>query len=469
MKRRSFIQLAGASGAMSLGLGASMLRLGNVEAAGEDYKALVCIGLGGGNDGFNMIVPFDDIHYQQYAACRTSLALPKSSLSQLSAEFAMHGSMAPLQAAWGDKALAVMHNMGTLAKPLSKAQFNAWWGNNDNTLVPDGLMSHGGAGALWNTGGSDLRWQSSRIATPPAGWGAQAIDQLHARSLVSVGGSPLLGVSATTYPLAVPGNPGGNPGYVTGNYSLQNFADAARYDAYRKLATMNAGADHAFYRAVAMGQQQDIMFNTQMGPILMSTMSDSSANPELVNAFAGTAAYDSYGIVGQMFQIAKMIKARSILGGNRHIFYADMPCFDTHGGQAGPHASFLAGLSHALAGFYAGMKALGLQNNVTAFTMSDFGRTYRANGSDGTDHAWGNEHIVLGGGVDGGKFYGSYPEAVFGGADDFAGDGRFVPTLALDQYAATMLKWFDPSVDVNAVFANLKNFSSPTLPFMKTA
>ncbi len=454
---------------MSLGMGASMLGLGGAEAAAEDYKALVCINLGGGNDGMNMIVPFDDVTYQEYAALRTSaLALPKSGLTQLSNDFAMNAAMASLLPAWQDGAMAVMHNIGTLSRPLTKDQFWAWWGVKDSTYVPDGMMSHPGSGALWQTGGGDDRWQSSvNVGVSASGWAARALDILQGHSVISAGGSPLLGSSAKSFALSVPSSPA-NPGFSIGHWSLPSYADSARQATMQQIAQIESSADHPMVRAYALAQQQNISYNANLGPVIAAPMSDNASNPELAGPFSAVAGADSYLVISQLFQVAKIIKARSLIGGKRHVFYVDMSCFDTHGAQAAQHLDYMRALGSGLSAFYAGMKALGLQNNVTAFTISDFGRTFPANGSGGTDHGWGSEHLVVGGAVDGGKFYGKYPQLVIGGPDDMSQtDGRWIPTQSHDQYAATLLKWFDASLDVNSIFTNLGNFGSPTLGFMK--
>ena len=147
--------------------------------------------------------------------------------------------------------------------------------------------------------------------------------------------------------------------------------------------------------------------------------------------------------------------------------------FDTHGNQIvtgspleGDHARLLKELGDALGAFYAAMKAIGLGDAVTAFTQSDFGRTFAPNNSTGTDHAWGNQHLVVGGAVKGGATYGSYPDLVLGGANDVGQDswelqGRWIPTTAVDQYAATLLGWFGASeTQLDAVLPNLKNFGT---------
>ena len=154
--------------------------------------------------------------------------------------------------------------------------------------------------------------------------------------------------------------------------------------------------------------------------------------------------------------------------------------FDTHGGQAitgsprlGDHAALLKELGDATAAFYAALKAVGLGDAVTTFTQSDFGRTFAPNNSNGTDHAWGSQHFVLGGAVKGGATYGTYPDLVLGGDNDVGQDswelqGRWIPTTSVDQYAATLLNWFGASsTQLDTVLPNLQNYgANRTLGFL---
>jgi uncharacterized protein (DUF1501 family) len=173
----------------------------------------------------------------------------------------------------------------------------------------------------------------------------------------------------------------------------------------------------------------------------------------------------------QLYQVAKLIDARTTVGGDRQIYFASQGGYDTHGNQigtdalSGDHARLLKELGDALACFHKAMQAIGMGNAVTAFTQSDFGRTFKPNNSNGTDHAWGNHHIVLGGAVKGG-LYGTYPTLALGGPDDVGVDswelqGRWIPTTSVDQYAATLLRWFGASEgQLDTVLPNLKNFGS---------
>jgi uncharacterized protein (DUF1501 family) len=174
------------------------------------------------------------------------------------------------------------------------------------------------------------------------------------------------------------------------------------------------------------------------------------------------------GSLGAQFkQIAQIIQARSALGVNRQIFFASLGNFDTHSDQVSLQSALLASLSPVLAAFYQATQELGVQNNVTTFTMSDFSRTYQPNSNTGSDHAWGSHHIVLGGAVKGGQMYGTFPTLALGGPDDSGTNGRWVPTTGSVQYAATLAQWFGvTAAQLPAIFPNIGSFASNNLGFV---
>jgi uncharacterized protein (DUF1501 family) len=173
------------------------------------------------------------------------------------------------------------------------------------------------------------------------------------------------------------------------------------------------------------------------------------------------------GLAAQLQQIAQIIQVRSALGVNRQIFFAGIGNFDTHSDQLLLQGGLLASISQAMAAFYQATQELGVQNNVTSFTMSDFSRTFQPNSNTGSDHAWGSHHIVLGGAVKGGKLYGTFPTLALGGPDDSGANGRWVPTTASIQYAATLAQWFGVSAaQLPTIFPNIGNFSTTNLGFV---
>ena len=468
MKRRHFLASAAA-----LGAAASPLLLTGAQAQAVDYKALVCIFLYGGNDGINMVTPRDATRYGQYAAVRGQLALPQAQLfssgSGWGVDYGLHPSMSALGTAWTDGALAPVFNVGPLYQPLTKAEFRA--APNNGKIVPDSLFSHSDQQTLWETAYHDV--------FKPTGWGGRAA-QTRPTTVMSVGGNGRFGISELAAPLVLPG-PGsgfGIDGYFGGNQAMRRTA----------LDTLYAQADTPILHNAFAGQQRDAFsVATALAPTLQITPGNTASEP-INAAFAPVTSGGNLtsGLARQLYQIAKLIEYRSSLpssiGSTRHVYFATMGGFDTHGDQiagnslTGDHANLMKELADASAAFYGAMKTLGLVNNVTTFTQSDFGRTFAPNSSNGTDHAWGNMQLVLGGSVIGTSSYGAYPELRIHGANDVGQDsweneGRWLPTTSVDQYAATLLRWWGLNEgQIDGVLPNLPNFGSArNVGFMKPA
>ena len=452
--------LAGALGAGSLG----NLLLNARPAYAADYKALVCIFLYGGNDGMNMIVPSDAARHGQYAAVRAGLAIPRASLLPMgSVPYGMHPSLSALSKVWNDGALAPVFNLGPLFQPLTKAQFRAAAPNSET--VPDSLFSHSDQQTLWESGTTDSLTRT--------GWGGRASESLGTvNPVISVAGSARFGLSTLQTPLVLP-----EPGDTFGAYGLQ-AGDTWAPQLARKAAidAMYAQAqDSALGDAYTAAQRNAFTMSERLGALVKVKPGDAEALPMIDAAFAPIIVNGriSTGLGNQLYQLAKLIAGNATVQGNRQLFFASMGGFDTHEGQSitgspteGHHARLLQQLGDAMAAFYTALKNLGLGNAVTTFTQSDFGRTFAPNNSTGTDHAWGNQHLVMGGAVKGGATYGTYPDLVLGGANDVGVDawelqGRWIPTTAVDQYAATMLGWFGASdTQLAAVLPNLRNFGA---------
>jgi uncharacterized protein (DUF1501 family) len=469
--RRRWMKHSGTTLAAALGAG-TLGNLLNVRPAyAADYKAVVCIFLYGGNDGMNMIVPTDTARYGQYAGVRAGLAIPKASLVPLAGvNFGLHPSMSALGTAWGDGKLAPVFNVGPLVQPLTKAQYRAATAN--DAILPDSLFSHSDQQTLWETGSS-----SSLTRT---GWGGRAAETLATvNPVISVAGTARFGLSSLQTPLVLPG-----PGATFGAYGLQ-ASDTWAPQLARKAAIDALYAqpqDVALADAYTAAQRDAFAMSARLGALVKTQPGDPGAIAAIDAAFASITASGKIttGLGNQLYQLAKLIAGNAVVQGNRQIFFASMGGFDTHGNQLvtgspleGDQARLLKQLGDALGAFYAALKALGLSDAVTTFTQSDFGRTFAPNNSTGTDHAWGNQHLVLGGAVKGGTTYGTYPELVLGGADDVGVDswelqGRWIPTTSVDQYAATLLRWFGASEpQLDTVLPNLKNFGAArTLAFL---
>jgi uncharacterized protein (DUF1501 family) len=310
--------------------------------------------------------------------------------------------------------------------------------------VPDDLFSHSNQQA---------EWQSAvvRVTDPAAqtGWGGRMVDAIAGLNAtpfpasVSTAGLSLFQTGVHSGPI-VPG--GGLQGYSTSTTSQ------ARLAAFRKLLTFDTSATLVGAESLLMGQAVD----------------DTNAlNAALAQASAIKAPFPNTGFGSQMKAIASVISVRSTLKLSRQLFFASLGSFDTHTGEIATQQTLLAQMSQALAAFYAATVEMGVQDSVTTFTLSDFSRTFQPGSGSGTDHAWGNHHFVMGGSVKGGDFYGQYPTLALGGPDDTDTRGRWIPTTAVDQYAATLARWFGvPSGSMRTVFPNLGVFATDDLGFM---
>ncbi len=436
-------------------------------AAADDYRALVCVFLYGGNDGANTVVPFDAARHAQYAATRGPLALPRARLLPLEGSaLALHPALAALLPAWQRGQLAPVLNVGPLQRPLTKADYLAAAG------VPESLFSHPDQRALWETAGVDPRER--------AGWGGRAASALATTNPVfAFGDNSHFGAAADQPALRLPG-----PGGVLGGWGLQAQdrqwpAIAARQDALLAMYTAPQDSDlaqhfagrqlHAFSTATKLAE----LVAAQPGQHAPLAAVDAAFAPLWVN---GQSALP---LAGQLYQVAKLVAARSAVGGTRQVFLTQLDGFDTHGDQvarddvcAGTHAALLAQLGAALAAFQQAMVAIGMDRAVTCFTQSDFGRTLAPNASLGSDHGWGNHHLVLGGAVHGGRSWGVLPNYGLGGADDaergaWERQGRWIPTTAVAQYAAPLLRWLGADdAQTQQVLPALQAFAPADLAFV---
>lgn len=449
------------AGALGLGTLGALAPLRSALAA--DFKALVCVFLYGGNDGMNTVVPMDATRYGDYARVRAGLALPQASLGRLgSTDFGLHPALAALNPLYAAGRLAVQFNVGPLYAPLTKAQYRADAGK--TALTPPSLFSHSDQQVLWESASTDTQSRT--------GWGGRSAQALALASpVISVGGNGHFGLSELAVPLVLPGPGDGFGAAGLGAADIGWKPNALKLDAIKALATQTSDTDLA--NAFQRQQQSAMALSEQLGPLVKRKPGEAGSNAAIDNAFAPLIANGNVStrLGRQLYQAAKLLDVRATLGGNRQIYFAQLGGFDTHGNQAGSdivsgtHAALLKELGDALACFQAALTALGLAESVTTFTQSDFGRTFKPNNSGGTDHAWGNHHLVLGGAVRGG-LYGSYPTLALGGPDDVGVDaweqqGRWIPTRSVDQYAATLLGWMGATnAQLDQILPNLTNFGS---------
>ena len=450
--RRRFLRRAGALTA--LGLASRLDLVGAITAANaqavSDYKALVCVFLFGGNDGNNTVVPFDNTGYNQYAAVRpasSGINLAQSSLLPIqpvntTTPYALHPNLPELQALFGQRKVAILANVGTLTQPTTRAQYAAG-------IRPESLYSHSDQQAQWQSSISD--------AAAGTGWGGRLADAVASYNaatgfpvVTSLDGAVLFTTGASTAPLTIP---------VTGSFALSGYngsaAANARLAALRQLLAQASG--NTFVTSANAIAAQALALSATVNPILANA--NSAIAPLFANLKTSTA--------NQLLQVAKMIEARAATGAKRQIFFVQLGSFDTHGDQFNRQQNLFAELSPALKAFYDATVALGVAGQVTTFTLSDFGRTFQPASGGGTDHAWGNHHFVIGDAVGGGAMYGQYPQLVLGGPNDAEFEGRWLPSVAVDQYGATLARWFGlAAANLNAVFPNLGSFPTSDLGVM---
>ncbi len=442
--RRNFIRMGSASLATL-----ALRRFAEIPAMAQslsDYKALVCVFLFGGNDSNNTIVPMDDASYKAYLAARGNLAIQSSALTQVQsvsgAPFGFFSPLAEVASMFASKELAVVANVGSLVQPINRAQYQA-----SQLPVPSNLFSHAD---------QQQQWQSSVAqGNSPTGWGGRVADFVASQgwnssqfpTFLSVAGNTLEGSGTKTQMLAIA--PGGSL-QLTG--FTNSAASQARLNSLTSLLTMNSG--------VVLAQAAN------------ATLSMSMADAKALASALGTAPalktqFPATSLGQQLQQVAQIIQVQSALGMQRQVFFCSLGSFDTHTGELPTLNTLYPELSQGLAAFYSASQELGVAQKVTTFTESDFNRTFQPTSGDGSDHAWGGHHLVMGGAVQGGQIYGTFPQFVLGGPDDTDTRGRWIPTTSIDQYGATLCSWFGiPDSALSSIFPNLANFGARKLSFL---
>ncbi len=485
--RREFIKKSGCALGM-VGLATQMQHLGMVSAlaqkvkdngpiqqGGDAYKALVLIYMAGGNDGNNTIIPNHNSasisNYAAYNAARSlqGLAIPQTSLLPIAVPrmgnltYGLHPSLAAIHPYWGGTGvkMAVVSNVGTLVRPLTKAQYL------DIAFAkPYQLFSHSDQADQAQTGISNTQAFT--------GWGGRVADRIDAASnpnriipmITSIAGTQLFTAGQVTLPMAIAtaNNTGPvNLADVLNPVGFTNPSGPARLTSFNQLRTYDLDSD--YIRAASHITDEALL-----------------ANDALQSAQEVTVTFPNTRLSLQLKQVARLIKKRGDLNVNRQVFYVQMNGFDTHALQLNDQSNLLTEFSQGVKAFYDELTVQGLQNEVTTFTLSDFARTLNPAGSGGgvgSDHAWGNHMFVFGGSVTTSDFFGTntsngtpFPTLSMGASapddtDNGTGRGRWIPTTSVDQYAATLARWFGlPETDLSIVFPNIGNFPTSNLGFL---
>jgi len=485
--RRAFLRRLGALSASGVAapFAANLAAIGSAAAqAAGGYKALVCIFMYGGNDAYNTVLATDAESWNHYLAVRDEIALRASGTPPLLSagggtpdrlggvlaiaparaqgrSFALHPVMTGARDLFEARRLAVVANVGPLLRPTSKAQYL-----DEKFAKPAKLFSHNDQASTWQAGSPE---------GAVAGWGGRAADLL---------------ADSNRHPVFSSVSTSGNAVWLAGNAVLQyqvSGRGAIRigswgntlYGSAEALTRMHnvmrrARSSNLFEQDHAAVVGRSIDAETRLSAALPASDVAPYGTPGMPgdqdpllkydNPLSGQKATNS--LAQQLQIVARIIGARSALGAQRQVFFVSMGNFDTHSDQSRMQADNMARLSHGLRYFNDTLAAMGVGNDVTTFTASDFGRTFTSNG-DGTDHGWGAHHFVMGGAVRGGDLYGNFP--VYSQSDDkgnFAspnqiGNGTMLPEVSVDQYAATMARWFGvPDAELPALFPNLLNFNA---------
>jgi len=439
LQRASALSLAGAAAPWALNLAA----MGEAAAAtATDYKALVCVFLYGGNDYGNTLIPYDTARYNAYQGMRPTLAYAQSALTPTlltpttalanGAQYALAPELSPLLPLFTANKLGVMLNVGTLIQPTSKAQYAA-----KSVPLPPKLFSHNDQQSVW---------QSSSPEGATSGWGGRIGDLFEAGNgnatftCVNVSSNAvfLSGKTAVQYQVSTSG-----PVLLNGVKSPL-FGSAACSAALNTLIT--APSSHLFESEYTRVTSRSLA----AADVLTGAL---AGGPAIKTVFpTGNALAD------QLKLVARMISTSSEVGAKRQVFFVSLGGFDNHDGLATIHPGLMTTVADALSAFYSATVELGVSSQVTTFTASDFGRTLT--GNDGSDHGWGSMHFMLGGAVNGGRYYGNAPVVANNGPDD-VGQGRLLPSTSVDQYAATLGKWFGISdTDLLTVLPNLSHWDA---------
>jgi uncharacterized protein (DUF1501 family) len=460
MRRSSQMAAVGAASSYAMGLAG----IGELAAfnAGDDYKALVCIFLYGGNDHANLLIPFDASNYAAYSTIRGGngeagggVALPRAALANTvldqpqsqvltnDIQYALAPTMPRMKARFDEGAMAPLLNVGPLEAPTSRAQYDA-----RSVPLPPKLFSHND---------QQSTWMSSQPEGSTTGWGGRMGDLAMSANSNAI----FTNISAT-----------GNAVFLAGQNSLSYqissngavavdpvrnglYRSRVAGDAMRSLLTQSSGhlleADHTNVTRRSIEAEQFV--TDALSPVALNT---SFVPDEGSNSLAN-----------QLRIVAEMIAARNALGVRRQVFFVATGGYDNHDGLIGQHGALLSNLDFAMDAFYQATVELGVENSVTTFTASDFGRTLASNG-DGSDHGWGAHHLIMGGAVNGGRFYGTAP-ALSLETDDQVGRGRLLPSTSVDEYSATLAQWLGVELsELPSISPNIGRFNSADLGFLQT-
>jgi len=469
LSRRRFLGEASCAAVGSTAMFSTMLNLelGARAAAAQlappdDYKALVCVFLAGGNDSYNMLVPTDDLHYEAYTRARGNIALRKDDEEPLlgpildldrhpdddpQRSFGVHPSMAEVQNLFNDGNLSFVANVGTLIEPIADREAYL----SGKFRLPHALYSHNDQIAQWQTGYSEGALRS--------GWAGRAQDLLKSTNPnprlamnISVGGTNMwqTGINSTFFSINADGSVA-----LTGKDAAPASLDRIRYE--------TVGWDASQANTFSGQTYQNLFQEAYLNELRRSTSTDREFAEGFGAVELGSPFNPASKLERDLRAVARTIGARDIFDMRRQVFFVIVGGWDHHHELIDTQSQMLGGVSRGLQSFWQSLEEMGVTDNVVTFTASDFGRTLRTNGR-GTDHGWGGHQLVMGGPVRGGQIHGTYPTVdqlqLYGPLD--TGNGRLIPTTSVDAYAGELATWFGVPPDLlDVVLPNVDRFFTP--------
>lgn len=459
MNRRKFLNrsiystlfaggMCSAPGMLQLAKAAAM---DNSTLMGTGYKALVCVFMDGGNDSANMVVPMGASEHAAYAQVRGDLALNAGDLLPITPsnnggrQWGLHPELTGIQGLFNQNRAALVSNIGSLAYPITQEEYN-----NGSVPVPPNLFSHSDQQIQWQTSVAD---QASL-----SGWAGRIADLYHN----SVNNNNTLSMN-----ISIAGNNTLQVGESINQYHLTNQGSVSLNDTFwgdgdNRLAALQTLLQEPQSNLFQQGYADIFNRSIELDSVISAALDGAAP---LSTPFPQQVGWNT--LSEQLEMVARMINVQNTVGMNRQVFFVKVGGFDNHDNHLVDHAIGMQNIDGAITAFWNAMVELGLQDNVTLFTASDFSRTWISNGQ-GSDHGWGASHFVIGGDVNGGDFYGDMPLIEPGSINSISDHGRCIPTIAVDEYGATLARWFGVSNSLIAdVFPNIGRFNTSDLGFMQ--
>ncbi|WP_188014722.1 DUF1501 domain-containing protein [Vibrio harveyi] len=438
LSRRNFMK-----GTASLGAFASVGLSGYALATpSNDFRALICVYMDGGNDAINTFLPLSDFHYDQYASVRGKLSVAKNTVIPIGLNardnrgnevpLGMHPKLARLTEVFENGDATVVLNSGVLEQPMSKQMIES-----GEVPLPDQLFSHNSQTKTLMRGGMDM---FSNL-----GWAGRMLDIMGRTSEIT----PLYSVHGDSLWLR----------------SLEHRQTVLKKDRAVQLSAIGNPLYKEAYDQL-LATSPDNPFSGHFNLMVDESMTMSGVLAEQLHNVDNAPLFTSTTLGKQMQTVYKLIASQSQLNQQRQVFFVKHTGYDVHDSQLSKHPALLEDLATNLFAMYRAIDALGMRDNVTTFTMSDFGRRMTNNGN-GTDHGWGGHQFVMGGAVNGSQPIGTWPELILGGEDDYS-KGRLIPRIGTDQVGATLAQWMGitDGTAMDYVFPNIRNFPSSNLGFM---